>query len=53
MLQDMLNRYRRAGASRRLFAEARLIADPLSHPALQAMSARELADIPFGRPRRA
>lgn len=26
--------------------------DPLSHPALKAMSARELADIPFPRPSR-
>lgn len=26
--------------------------DPLSHPALKAMSARELADIPFPRPPR-
>lgn len=24
--------------------------DPLSHPALKAMSARELADLPFPRP---
>lgn len=23
--------------------------DPLSHPALEAMSARELGDLPFGR----
>ncbi len=53
MLQGILNRFRRAGASRRLFAEARFAADPLSHPAFKAMSPRELADIPFGRSGRA
>lgn len=30
--------------------EARL-SDPLSHPALKAMTPQELADIPFPRPR--
>jgi hypothetical protein len=49
MFQGILNRYRRAGASRRLFTEARYVADPLSHPALRGMSQRELADLPFGR----
>jgi hypothetical protein len=49
MLQGILNRYRRASASRRLFTEARYISDPLSHPELRGMSPRELADIPFGR----
>lgn len=49
MFQGILNRYRRAQASRRLFTEARYIADPLSHPAFRNMSPRELADIPFGR----
>lgn len=28
---------------------ANWIADPLSHPALEAMSQRELGDLPFGR----
>jgi len=49
MIQTLLTRYRRAGASRRLFTEARYISDPLSHPVLRAMSQRELADLPFGR----
>ena len=49
MIQTLLARYRRAGASHRLFAEARYVSDPLSHPALRAMSPRELADLPFGR----
>ena len=49
MFQGILNRYRRASASRRLFTEARYVADPLSHPALRGMSQRELADLPFGR----
>lgn len=49
MLQGIRDRYRRTRASRRLFAEARYIADPLSHPELRTMSPRELADIPFGR----
>ena len=49
MFQEILDRHRRANASRRLFAEARMIADPLSHPELRTMSPRELADIPFGR----
>ena len=31
--------------------EERWAADPLSHPVLKAMSARELADIPFPRMR--
>jgi hypothetical protein len=49
MFRTIINRYRRAGASRRLFTEARYISDPLSHPALRGMSQRELADLPFGR----
>ena len=49
MFRAIMNRYRRAGASRRLFTEARYISDPLSHPAFRDMSPRELADIPFGR----
>jgi len=49
MFQGILSRYRRASASRRLFKEARYISDPLSHPELRKLSARELADIPFGR----
>jgi hypothetical protein len=49
MFTDIVSRYRRARASRRLFTEARYAADPLSHPAFRNMSQRELADIPFGR----
>jgi hypothetical protein len=37
-------------AIRDLFDRARLGCDPLWHPALRAMSAAELADIPFPRP---
>lgn len=49
MFQGILNRVRRADASRRLFTEARYISDPLSHPELRNLSSRDLADIPFGR----
>jgi len=49
MFNGIVSRYRRAQASRRLFTEARYVADPLSHPAFRGMSQRELADIPFGR----
>ncbi len=53
MFQTVLHRLRRAGVSRRLFAEARYISDPYSHPELRAMSQRELADLPRARgPRR-
>ena len=47
MIKVFWRRFRRADATRQLFDEARFAADPLSHPALKAMSARELADIPF------
>jgi len=50
MLKLFWNRIRRSEASRQLFAEARSLRDPLAHPSLKAMSARELADIPFPRP---
>lgn len=50
MLKFFWSRIRRSEATRQLFAEARIVRDPLSHPALRAMSARELADIPFPRP---
>jgi hypothetical protein len=46
----IVQRFRRAGAARRLFEEARYAADLFSHPAFRAMSARERADLP--RPRR-
>ncbi|HET7714113.1 MAG TPA: hypothetical protein VFK86_00645 [Bauldia sp.] len=49
MFHGVIDRLRRAQASRRLFAEARYISDPLSHPELRDLSPRELADIPFGR----
>ena len=49
MLKVFWMRFRRAGASRQLFADARIAHDPLDHPVLKAMSARELADIPFPR----
>jgi hypothetical protein len=52
MLKVFWSRIRRAGAARSLFEEGRRAHDPLSHPALKAMSARELADIPFPRPPR-
>lgn len=50
MIKLFWSRFRRAGAARQLFAEARIARDPLAHPALKAMTARELADIPFPRP---
>jgi len=50
MLQKLLTLRRRRLAVRGLFASACCGADPLSHPALRAMSAAELADIPFPRP---
>ena len=49
MIKLFWNRLRRADATRDPFAEARYAADPLDHPAIRAMSARELADIPFPR----
>lgn len=49
MFKLFWNRLRRAGAARQLFADARYAADPLDHPVLKAMTARELADIPFPR----
>jgi hypothetical protein len=49
MIKVFWRRLRRADATRLLFAEARIASDPLSHPAIRAMSARELADIPFPR----
>jgi hypothetical protein len=52
MFKLFWRRFRRADASRDLFAEARYAADPLSHPVLKAMTARELADMPFPRPGR-
>ncbi len=50
MMKFFWSHIRRAAATRQLFAEARTVRDPLSHPALRAMNARELADIPFPRP---
>lgn len=50
MLKLFWSRIRHSEATRQLFAEARYVRDPLTHPALKAMSARELADIPFPRP---
>ena len=50
MIKLFWTRFRRAGVARQLFAEARYAGDPLSHPVLKAMSARELADMPFPRP---
>ena len=52
MIKLFWSRFRRADATRQLFEEARYAADPLSHPAIKAMSARELADMPFPRPER-
>jgi hypothetical protein len=52
MLKLFWSRFRRSAATRDLFTEARTAGDPLDHPALRAMSARELADIPFPRPGR-
>jgi hypothetical protein len=52
MLKVFWRRHRRAAAVGRLFAEACHVHDPLVHPVLKAMTARELADIPFPRPGR-
>ena len=49
MLQKIRSRLRNAGAARSLFSLVDQRSDPLSHPALKAMSARELADVPFPR----
>jgi hypothetical protein len=49
MFETLLTRYPRIGAARRLFEEARLVSDPLSHPELRRMRPHELADIPFPR----
>ena len=50
VLQYLWTRRRRRIALRDLYDRARLGCDPLWHPALRAMSAAELADIPFPRP---
>ena len=51
MISHMWTHVRRSNASRRLFAkvelDGRFAEDPLSHPEIRAMSARELADLPF------
>ena len=52
MLNIFWRRFRRAGAVSLLFEEVHRAHDPLAHPALKAMTARELADIPFPRPLR-
>ena len=52
MLQNYWIRRRRRLAIRGLYASACLATDPLWHPELRAMSAAELADIPFPRPGR-
>ena len=49
MLQKIRSRLRNAGAMRDLFALVEGRSDPLAHPALKAMSARELADLPLPR----
>ncbi len=52
MLEKFLIRRRRRLAVRGLYASACLALDPLWHPDLRAMTAAELADIPFPRPGR-
>ncbi|MCB1500675.1 MAG: hypothetical protein KDK07_12955 [Bauldia sp.] len=52
MLKEFWMRMRRRAVVRDLFDEARVAEDPLRHPALKAMTAAELADIPFPRPGR-
>ena len=48
MLQKFRSHLRNAGAVRGLYGIAAFISDdPWAHPALKAMSARELADIPL------
>ena len=49
MFQKIWMRRRRRIALRDLYDRARIGCDPLWHPALRAMSAAELADIPFPR----
>jgi hypothetical protein len=49
MLQKIRSRLRNASAARNLFSRVERSSDPFSHPALKAMSERELADIPFPR----
>lgn len=53
MIQLYLTKRRRLRAIRGLYERACLASDPLWHPVLRAMSAAELADIPFPRPGRA
>lgn len=45
MFNTIADRLRRERASRRLFEQARIESDPLSHPELRRMSPAELADI--------
>ncbi len=51
ILSDLSTNWRRGASG----SESRLrwLRDPLAHPALEAMSERELADLPFGRARHA
>jgi hypothetical protein len=52
MLKFFLNRIRRAEPGTPVIDQdtrLRWLRDPLSHPALEAMSERELADLPFRR----
>jgi hypothetical protein len=52
MFASPLTFFRRARASRMLYAAHDQLCreqDPLEHPALRAMTPRELADIPFPR----
>lgn len=52
MFKEFWMRMRRRSVVRDLFEEARVARDPLRHPILKAMNARELSDIPFPRPGR-
>jgi len=50
-LNRWIGRGRRPRRPQPVSDEERWAADPLSHPVLKAMNARELADIPFPRMR--
>ncbi len=49
MIKIVWTSFRRVAAARGLYDAARTAGDPLSHPAIMAMSARELADLPLPR----
>jgi hypothetical protein len=49
MIKFLLSQFRRSRLSPSLDDKLQWLRDPLSHPALETMSQRELGDLPFRR----